>query len=152
MISFFVLRGKVCPVQNPSECADDLRLWRGVGGSPRHGRTQRLAPDAASSPGPPESKFQVRPRARAALCCPEHRLRAQIGPCTPAGAAASSGELPRRSIAGAHASALRSSHAACRTKLSTGGDLASARSCRTNHGHESTFGGCHSALGDHAGC
>ena len=85
------------PVQNPSECADDLLLWRGVGGSPRHGRTQRLAPDAASSPGPPESKFQVRPRARAALCCPEHRLQAQIGPCTPAGAAAFSGELPRRS-------------------------------------------------------
>ena len=56
--------------QNPLECADDRRLCRGVGGSPRHGRTQRLAPDAASSPGPPESKFQVCARG-AVLSCPE---------------------------------------------------------------------------------
>ena len=88
---------KCAQFKPPPECADDRRLCRGVGGSPRHGRTQRLAPDAVSSPGPPESKFQARPRAWAALCCPEHRLRAQIGPCTPAGAAAFSRELPRRS-------------------------------------------------------
>ena len=37
------------------------------------------------------------PRARAALSCPEHSLRAQIRRCTPAGAAAFIGELPRRS-------------------------------------------------------
>ena len=97
MLVFFVLRGKACPVQNPSEYVDDRRLWRGVVENPRHGRTQRLGPDAESSQGPPESKFQVRARARAALSCPEHRLRAQIRRCTPAGAAAFSGELPRRS-------------------------------------------------------
>ena len=70
MLVFFVLRGKACPVQNPSEYVDDRRLWLGVGGNPRHGRTQRLGPDAKSSPVPPESKFQVRPRARGGAVLP----------------------------------------------------------------------------------
>ena len=64
----------------------------------------------------------------AALCRPEHCLRAPITPCTRAAAANFGGAPPRRSLAGACAPASRGSHAACRLKLTAGKNLASPAS------------------------
>ena len=61
----------------------------------------------------------------AALCCPDGRLRAQIGLRTPAGVARSRGELPRRSMAGAREHDFWGPRAAWHAKLRSGKNLAS---------------------------
>ena len=94
-----------------------------------HGPGARHPTPAVAQALPTASPRSAGARA-AALCCPEHRFRSQIGCCTSAGAARLRGQLPRRSSAGALLFIVGDAHAACRTQFATAEDLASWGSCR----------------------
>ena len=109
--------------------AGDARLGAGVGGARRadEGTDNAGAWRATlkTTQDPPTAAPRCVGARAAALCCPDGRLRAQIGLRTPAGVARSRGELPRRSMAGTREHDFWGPRAAWHAKLRSGKNLAS---------------------------